>query len=374
MKAARNNPGPIAWCGIIAATCLMLFLFQKVLWLVVPFLLALVLHYLLAPLVRRMVLAGFSSNFAVALLTGALLLLLVLCLLLLYPWAIANAENLPATLTRYLAGGYSLIDPLLTSLEQKFTFIGKAHLAEQVHQKFTAMQGHFADQYLGSALTTAGTWIPSLLLVPVIAYFLLKEGASFRKFLGEAVPNAYFEKTLYLTHAIDRTARLFFLGLVKIALIDMALLWLGLSWLGLPSPIALGSTVAILGQIPYIGPLLGCTTALLVAGTSFPGSIELAYQVIGLFVLLRLLDDIVFIPHIIGNSLSIHPLLSILMLFIGGSVAGVAGLMLVLPMLSIAMLLGETLEIVLTDPRLRARHAFATKLHKSIAERDLKLP
>jgi predicted PurR-regulated permease PerM len=86
------------------------------------------------------------------------------------------------------------------------------------------------------------------------------------------------------------------------------------------------------------------------------------------------LDDIVFIPHIIGNSLSIHPLLSILMLFIGGSVAGVAGLMLVLPMLSIVMLLGETLEIVLTDPRLRARHVFAAKLHKGIAERDLKLP
>ena len=370
----RNTPGPITWCGIIAATCLLLFVFQKILWLVVPFLLALVLHYLLAPLVRRMVLAGFNSDLSVALLTGAFLLLLSAFLLLLYPWAIANAEDLPAALTRHLAGGYSLIDNLLTALERKFAFIGKAHLSDQVRQEYTAVQGHFADRYLGSAMTTAGAWLPSLLLIPVITYFLLKESASFRKFLGSAVPNAYFEKTLYLTHAIDRSARLYFLGLVKIALIDMSLLWLGFSCLGMPSPILLGSMAGILGQIPYIGPLLGCFAALLVAGTNFPSDITLAYEIIGLFVCIRLLDDVVFIPNVIGKSLSIHPLLSILMLFIGGSIAGVAGLMLVLPMLGIVMLLGETFEIVLTDPRLRARHRYAARLRTIATTSDLHLP
>lgn len=371
MNAARNGPGPITWCGTIAVTCLLLFLFQKILWLVVPFLLALVLHYLLSPLVKRMVLAGFSSNFSVAALTGAFLLLVAVCLLLLYPWVVANAENFPATLTRHLAGGYSLIDSLLTALEQKFAFIRKAHLSDQVRQEFGAMQLNFAARHFSSAMMTVAAWLPSLLLVPVITYFLLKEGASFRKFLGQGVPNAYFEKTLYLTYAIDRSARLYLLGLVKIALIDMALLWLGFSWLGMPSPILLGSTVAILGQIPYLGPLLGCITALLVAGTSSPGNIALAYGIIGLFIVMRILDDVVFIPHIIGKSLSIHPLLSLLMLFIGGSIAGVAGLMLVLPMLGIVMLLGETFEIVLTDARLLARHAYAAQLRATAARSDL---
>jgi len=373
MNAARKGPGPITWCGIIAVTCLLLFLFQKILWLVVPFLLALVLYYLLAPLVKRMVLAGFSSNFSVAVLTGAFLLLVALCLLLLYPWAVANAENIPDTLTRLLNGGYSLIDSMLASLGQKFAFIRKAHLSDQVRQIFGAMQLDFAARHFNAAMMTAGAWLPSLLLVPVITYFLLKEGASFRKFLGQAVPNAYFEKTLYLTHAIDRSARLYFLGLIKVALIDMALLWLSFSWLGLPSPIMLGSALAILGQIPYVGPLLGCVIALLVAGTHFPGDLALAYQIIGLFIVIRILDDVVFIPFIIGESLSIHPLLSLLMLFIGGSIAGVAGLMLVLPMLGIVMLLGETFEIVLTDPLLRARHDYAARLRATAARSDLNL-
>ena len=57
----------------------------------------------------------------------------------------------------------------------------------------------------------------------------------------------------------------------------------------------------------------------------------------------------------LGKSLNIHPLLTVLMIFVGGAVAGVPGLMLVLPVLGVVMGLGETSGQLLTDPRLRAR-------------------
>ena len=44
------RPGPVVWAVNIAATCLVLFLFQKILWLVVPFILALIVYYALLPL------------------------------------------------------------------------------------------------------------------------------------------------------------------------------------------------------------------------------------------------------------------------------------------------------------------------------------
>ncbi len=371
MNTSRNGPGPVTWCGIIAVTCILLFLCQKILWLVVPFLLALVLYYLLAPLARRLVLAGFSNDFAAVALSGAFLLGLGGWLLLLYPWALANVEGWHATLLRYLAGGYSLVDGILTSMEHKFTFAGNAHLAEPIRAKFAAVQDHFAEEYLGAAVMALGAWLPSLLLIPVIAYFLLKEGANFRKFLGEAVPNAYFEKTLYLTYAIDRTARAYFLGLVKLTLLDALLLSTGFALIGLSSPLMLGCVAALLGQVPYVGPLLGCVAAILVTGTDFPGQVNLAYGVLGLFVVVRLLDDLLFIPAIVGKSLRLHPLLSLLMLLVGGAIAGIAGLMLVLPVMGMVLLLGETLETIFNDARLRARHAFAVVLHKRAAEADL---
>ena len=149
------------------------------------------------------------------------------------------------------------------------------------------------------------------------------------------------------------------------------MLMLGFWVLGFPAPVFLGILTGILGQIPYVGPLMGCLIALLVSGTDFPGNVSMAYNVLVLFALIRLLDDFILIPSVVGKSLNLHPLLSILMLFAGGVISGISGLMLALPMLGVVMLLGETLEIIFTDKRLLARHAFAVKLRNLAARRDL---
>jgi predicted PurR-regulated permease PerM len=87
--------------------------------------------------------------------------------------------------------------------------------------------------------------------------------------------------------------------------------------------------------------------------------------------MVRLLDDFVFMPLTLGRSLHIHPLITVLMIFIGGSVAGVAGLMLVLPLLGVVMVVGETLGRLITNPRLRARHRNAIALRTKQASIDL---
>lgn len=372
MSKSRSSPGPVTWAGIIAATCLMLFLSQKILWLVVPFLLALVLYYLLEPMAKRMVLAGISRNLAASSLSGAFLLFLIAVLLILYPIILPQVDQWQDTLAHYLNGGLSLVDTVVHGLEQQFGFMRNAHLSENIHSSFDALQEHFAERYMGTVVLTVIEWLPSLLLIPIITFFLLKEGGSFRQFLGYAVPNAYFEKTLFLSHAVNHAARLYFVGLFKLALLDILMLTVGLLILGIHSALMLGIMVGLISQIPYVGPLIGCLVSLLVVGTDFPNALPMAYGVIILFVCIRLLDDFVFIPTIVGKSLRLHPLLSILMLFVGGTIAGISGLMLALPMLGIFMLLGETLEIIFTDQRLRARHAFALKLRKRAAASDLK--
>jgi predicted PurR-regulated permease PerM len=215
------------------------------------------------------------------------------------------------------------------------------------------------------------TWLPSLLLTPIITFFMLKDGASLRKMVGGAVSNAFFEKTLYLIHAIDRTAKLYFIGLMKVTVLDTIVIALGLWLLGITSPLFLGLIAAVLSWIPYLGPLLGCAIVLMVTATDFPGNLPLIYSVIVLFIAVRLLDDLIFLPVIVGKSLRIHPLLTLMMFLVGEAIAGVAGLMLVIPILGIVMVLGETLEIILTDVRLLARHRYARKLHWNAANRDL---
>lgn len=368
---SKNSPGPITWMGIIGVTCLLIFIFKKLLWLVVPFLLALILYYLLAPISKRLILAGTSRAFAAICLSSAFLLGFGLLVTLFYPLAISNIDSWQSHLSQYLSGGATLLQNLLSAFQNHFTFLRNSNFGSAMYLDFTDYTEHFSEKHLGNIVMTVSAWLPSLLLAPLMTFFLLKDGAELRKMVGNAVPNAFFEKTLYLIHALDKTAKLYFVGLIKITLIDTCIITLGLLLLGASNPLLLGILAAILAWIPYLGPLLGCGIAIIVTSTDIPNNMNIIYSILALFALVRILDDFVFLPVIVGKSLRIHPLLTLLMFMIGEAIAGIAGLMLVIPILAIVMVLGETLEIILTDLRLQARHKYAKRKSWQIANKDL---
>ena len=71
---------------------------------------------------------------------------------------------------------------------------------------------------------------------------------------------------------------------------------------------------------------------------------------------MRLLDDFVFMPLTVGRSLHMHPLVTVLMILLGGAVAGVSGLLLVMPVLGVVMVAGQIVGELVTDERVLARH------------------
>ena len=371
--SSTYRSGPLAWCVILAGTCLALFLFQKILWLVVPFVFGLIIYYLLFPLQQRLVLGGMSRDASAALVSGAAFALAALVALFTFPWVGTHLASWQDSSTLYIEGGLRLVVESLVWLERNFSLAAKAHLSTQLTQQISELGDKLASKYLADFAFAAAAWLPSLLLAPFLAFFFLRDGWRFKKFLGRAVPNAFFERTLYLLDRVDQTARLYFQGLIKLTVLDAVCLAVGLLVIGVSAPLLLGLATAVLAWVPYVGSVLGCLLVVLVAATDYPGDASVAYSAIGLFLFVRLLDDFVFMPLTIGRSLRLHPLLTVLMIFVGGAVAGVAGLMLVLPLLGVAMVLGETIGEVTTDPRLRARHAFAKQLRHRQVTGDLRL-
>lgn len=365
--------GPVVWVLVLASTCLLLYFFQKVLWLVVPFILALIIYYLLLPLKSRLVLAGFSHDAATGVVSSGAFVGLVLGVGLSLPGLVADASSWQESASRYVEGGLNFLTATLQHLEQRFSILAHARLSGQLAGQVAEISDGFASKYLGSIAMTIAAWAPSLLLAPFLAFFMLRDGWRFKRFLGEAVPNAFFERTLYLLDQVDRTARLYFVGLMQLTVLDTLCLAGGLWLLGVSGPLLLGFLTAVLAWVPYVGSILGCVLVVLVAATDFPGVPVVAYGAVALFMIVRLLDDFIFMPLTIGRSLKMHPLLTVLMIFAGGAVAGVPGLMLVLPVLGVMMVLGETVGMVVTDPRLRARHAYAQRLRRRAVTRDLKV-
>jgi predicted PurR-regulated permease PerM len=367
IEPTAKRAGPVAWAGIFAATCLLLVALNHILWLVIPALMALVLSYMLEPPMRRLMYAGVGREGAAAIVTSVFLIVLLAATLGLLTWAGARAEDWQAGVDRYLRGGAALLERTLAALEARWSALARANLGASVTTWLNEYSNTFLERQVQPLAVSILAWLPAALLGPFFAFFFLRDGRRFHGFLARAVPNAYFEKTLALLHEMHQTGRAYFTGLVKLTLIDTLALGLGLWALGLPGAWLLGLIAAVFAWVPYVGSIAGCLLVVLVAATDFPHDPGIAYWAIMLFILVRLLDDFVFMPATVGKNLRLHPLVSVLMLFVGGAVAGVPGLALVLPLLGVTMVVGAALSEILTDGRLRARHAYARRLR---AEQD----
>ncbi|MFC5472747.1 AI-2E family transporter [Paraherbaspirillum soli] len=368
-KTIHREPGPLVWVIIITATLAILLALRGTLWLVLPALLALLLYYTLYPLMQALTHRGVTRNKAAALVMFSFLMLAVVLIALMAPHVVSLASDWHTSADRYLQGGIRFLRNVLGMLEASFSPFARAHLTDTVMQRID-QSNSFSEHLepLGIALSTN---LPPLLLVPFFAYFLLRDGRRFKDLMNGAVPNAYFEKSLSLLHQVDRIASAYFMGLLKLTALDTLTLAVGLWILGFPSALALGLVCAVLAWIPFVGSVLGGVLVMLVAATDFSHAPSMAYSVVGFFVFVRLLDDFVYMPMTVGRELRMHPLMTVVMIFAGGAVAGIAGTMLVLPVLGVVRIIGETISVVATDERLLARHLHAQGLRRRSAARDL---
>lgn len=368
---SHAESGPVAWAAIIAATLALLLVFRGTLWLVMPALLALLLYHALRPSVRALIFRGVAREHAATLVMLAFLAAMAAVIVLTAPRVASQAIEWQVSAERYLQGGITLLQGGLRALEDRFAPFARAHLADVVARRIDQSGG--IVEHLEPLAVGLATYLPSLLLAPFLAYFFLRDGQRFKNLVCRAVPNAYFERSLALFHQVDRIAGAYFVGLLKLTALDTLTLAAGLWLLDFQGALALGLICAVLAWVPYVGSILGGVLVVMVAATDFPDMPSMAYWAAGLFVIVRLLDDFAYMPMTVGRELRMHPLVTVVMIFAGGAVAGVAGLMLVLPVLGVVRVIGETVGIVVMDARLQARHKHARALRRQAAAMDLTL-
>ena len=384
--------GPIVWLGIILTTCLLLLIFQTALWLVMPVLLAIVFYYIMSPWVNLAMSRGMTRARAVFIVTMVLCLILAVAGLAVAPKISMAAHNWRNSLPQYIQDGANLMARTQASLADFFPFLHRPALkfdaskdrngTNDVQKNKTGANdaatdalnekvADLSDKYSGDIALELAHWIPSLLLVPLLTYYFLLDGPRFKRFLVRAIPNAFFEKTLYLFYRIEDQMRRYFRGLLALTALDAVCLGVGLWVLGVNAPFFLATIAAILAWLPYLGSIAGCLMVVLVTAHDAPNSPWLPYEAVGLFILVRLLDDFVFLPLTVGRSLQMHPVVTVLMILVGGAVAGISGLLLVMPVLGVVMVAGQIIGELLTDERVLARHRHACELRRLRARVDL---
>lgn len=202
----------------------------------------------------------------------------------------------------------------------------------QINEKTAGLVGavgtEVSDFFLASIF-----YIPWLILVPILAFFFLKDANLFRVSLLRIFPSGDWrlrvESVIFDVNAtLAAYTRAQLISCVLIGTICTA----GFYLIGLNYAVLLGVLAGVLEFIPLIGPITIAITAITAA--SLKSGWQAVYVLIFL-VILRILQDYVFYPRIVREGIHLHPLAIILSVLAGEQVAGIPGVFLSIPVMAL---------------------------------------
>jgi predicted PurR-regulated permease PerM len=204
-----------------------------------------------------------------------------------------------------------------------------------IHQTVTA-----GGTYLTSGLLPrlAGwlIYLPWLILVPVLAFFLLKDAELLRKTALRILPWGHLRARgdVFLVELNDTLAAYTRAQVTACSLIGVVCT-IGFLLIGVPYAIVLGITAGLLEFIPLAGPL---TLGVLATGFAAFHSFGRAAAVLLFLLALRAVQDYVLYPKIVGTGVHLNPLGVILAILCGAELGGLAGVFLAIPVVAVITL------------------------------------
>ncbi len=219
-------------------------------------------------------------------------------------------------------------------------------ISEQLNEKFRfSSLGNIVNFVAG----TVGDLFIAFFSVSFITFFFLKDEKMFRESILLFVPTEIEEKVGNILDSIARLLRRYFLGIVLEMIMVGVLYSVGLMMVGLESnhAIVIGLFCGLFNIIPYIGPWIGAMAGLLIgmALNVNRDFMSVTLPMLGwmalVFVSVKTLDDILFQPLIYSSSVKAHPLEIFLVILASGSVAGILGMILAIPVYTILRVIAK---------------------------------
>lgn len=230
------------------------------------------------------------------------------------------------------------------SLQARFREIGTRYkryqipeaVQTQINEKASAVVGAIGEQVTG-LLVSLVYYIPWLILIPILAFFFLKDANLFRVSLLRVFPSGDWRARVEsVIHDVNTTlaayARAQLISCVLIGTLCTVAFYL----LGINYALLLGVLAGAFEFVPLIGPLTIAVIVITVA--SLESTSEAIYVALFLGVL-RILQDYVFYPRIVREGIHLHPLMIILSVLAGEQVAGIPGVFISIPVVALLTVL-----------------------------------
>lgn len=346
MTSKALSYGILRAVGIITGICLLLYFLYQVQAVIVYVVVALITTLVGLPILnffqRKL---KFNNTFATIATIFIFVLILAGFIMMFIPLISSQGENLSLLQTKH-------IEESITELISKIGIFLESHNIDSENLMKEANIGSkinfaFIPNFLNSILGTIGSFGVGLASVLFITFFFLKDRALFIRGAKKLIPDSHEEQILNSLEKINYLLTRYFIGLLLQLLIIFVLYLIVLIIFGVQNALIIAFLCAVLNIIPYIGPLIGSVLAALLTmisnlGSDFQSEIlpTTIYVMIG-FWIVQVIDNNVSSPLIFSNSVNSHPLEIFLVILVAGSLFGILGMIIAVPVYTILKVIGK---------------------------------
>ncbi|MGE7949618.1 AI-2E family transporter [Lysinibacillus sp. NPDC093688] len=327
-----------------------IFMFQKVSFIftplkvlfevvILPGVLAIIGYYLLRPILGLFERWRIPRVWGIFLLYIILIGIITLLVVLVYPFLRDQFTNLAQEFPGYFMAFTQNIAEFLNnarlneyldkvnlnydSMVENFT----TDMVDTVKDTATNLAQGVASGITGFVSALTGI-VLSLVTVPFVLFYLLKDGKKLPSFIIKICPPRMRKEVTEILQDMDKQISSYVQGQILVSMCIGAMVTIGFLIIGMKYALLLGFLAMITSVVPYLGPVIAITPAVIIALVTSPFMlIKLAI----VWTVVQLIEGKFISPQIMGKSLSIHPITIIFVLLTAGSLFGVPGVILGIP-------------------------------------------
>lgn len=296
-----------------------------------PVILSGLLFYLLNPLVDLMEKYKINRVLAISIIFIIIAVLLIIGLAVAIPnlqrQVVIFAQNVPS----YIEDADRVIDDLVTKrLPDDFRPQLEQVLA-QFSTQATAWASNISSKavnWVSALISGTSQVIVALIIMPFMLFYLLRDGKGLRDYITQFLPNKLREPVGKVLSDVNQQLANYVRGQITVAVIVAIMFIIFFKIIGLRYAVALGVTAGVLNLVPYLGSFLAMLPALVLGLIAGP---VMLLKVIIVFIVEQTIEGRFVSPLILGSQLNIHPITILFVLLTSGSMFGIWGVLLGIP-------------------------------------------
>lgn len=302
---------------------------------VLPVILATIAYYLLRPILRLLEKIKIPRIWGILILFIGAMGLITLLVFMVFPFLKIQFNNLVEDFPTYFSQMVLKIDEFLrTSIFASYyegLDINVKNILESgqgdIGKYFTDAVGGIASG-LSSFISALTGFVLAIITVPFILFYLLKDGEKLPRYFVQMLPPHMRNDAKTILRDADHQISSYIQGQILVAICIGVMISIGFLIIGMDYALLLGVIAMFTSVVPYLGPLIAITPAVIIAIVTSPFMlIKLAI----VWTVVQLVEGKFISPQIMGKSLHTHPVTIIFVLLTAGSLFGVPGVVLGIP-------------------------------------------